>query len=342
MKKTVKISGEELSAFCSQVALILGAGISISDGLQTIASDNEMYKKLADNVSVTGSLYQAFSEDDRWPMYLKEMTGLGERTGETENVMKKLAEHYDREARLRASVNSAIAYPLTLGAMLAVVVLILLWKVLPVFRRVLDSMGGGLTENGEAMMRIGTAVGWTVLGVVGLLLVLTAVCLILLCTAAREKVMKLIRKAFPPIDRVLKKLYASRVAGVFSMMLSSGFPMEEALHAVPGVLSDSETIAKVNALQEKMQQGEPFADAIAGVELFDELQTRMIRMGVAAGYEDQVMSKVTNLYEEQAEDEISKLVSVIEPTLVAVLSIVIGAILLCVMLPMAGILTSIL
>ena len=66
----------------------------------------------------------------------------------------------------------------------------------------------------------------------------------------------------------------------------------------------------------------------------------MVRMGSATGHEDQVLSKLSELYEEQVEDGISQLISIIEPTLVALLAVVIGAVLLSVMLPMAGILTS--
>ena len=82
------------------------------------------------------------------------------------------------------------------------------------------------------------------------------------------------------------------------------------------------------------------ADAISASNLFDGLHDRMIRMGVAAGKEDQVMGNIAKLYEEQVEDGIGNLVSIIEPTLIALLSIVIGAILLSVMLPMIGLLSS--
>ena len=71
------------------------------------------------------------------------------------------------------------------------------------------------------------------------------------------------------------------------------------------------------------------------------LHTRMIRMGVEAGREDQVMAKIAATYEEEVEEGIAGLVSIIEPSLVALLSIVIGAVLLSVMLPMAGIISSI-
>ena len=82
--------------------------------------------------------------------------------------------------------------------------------------------------------------------------------------------------------------------------------------------------------------------ALTGSRLFDEIHRQMLRMGIAAGREDQVMAKIAETYEQQAEEGISDLVSIIEPTMVAALSIVIGAVLLSVMMPMAGIISSIL
>ena len=81
---------------------------------------------------------------------------------------------------------------------------------------------------------------------------------------------------------------------------------------------------------------------LTGSRLFDEIHRQMLRMGIAAGREDQVMAKIAETYEQQAEEGISDLVSIIEPTMVAALSIVIGAVLLSVMMPMAGIISSIL
>ena len=124
------------------------------------------------------------------------------------------------------------------------------------------------------------------------------------------------------------------------MMLSSGFPTDEALEMTEKVLSDRDAAAKVAGIRASLQEGKSFADAIESAGIFNELHVRMIKMGSATGREDQVLGKLSNLYEEEVEDDITRLVSIIEPTLVALLSIVIGAVLLAVILPMAGILSS--
>ena len=340
------LTSAELSSFCSQVALILSAGLPLYDGMETLAETTkgtqyaDLYASASKGVNETGSLYQALKQDDRWPTYLVEMTGIGEQTGQLETVMNGLSDYYSREERIRSTIISAVTYPLVLGVMLVLIIAIMLWKVLPVFQRVLNSMGAEMTRSGSALMSLGSTIGWVVLALVGLVVLAVIVCAILLKTSARDKVLSLVRKLFPSFRRISMKLASSRVASVLSMMLSSGFPTGEAFRLMPSILTDTEASEKVEGIRKGLESGEAFADAVSKSKLFDGLHDRMIRMGVAAGREDQVMGKIAGLYEEQVEAGVSQLVAIIEPTLIALLSVVIGAILLSVMLPMAGILTS--
>ena len=345
-QKNKQLSAAELSNFCGQVALILEAGLPLYDGMETLAKADSTsanaaaYEAASRGVTETGSLYEALKRDGVWPEYLVEMIGIGERSGQLEKVMRGLETYYAREDRIRTSVSSAVTYPLVLGAMLVVIVLILLWRVLPVFRRVLGSMGVGLNESGSTMMRIGAAVGWIVLVLVALAVIAVLVGIILVKSGKGDQLLAFLRRTFPAIGQLSRKLSASRVASVLSMMLSGGFPTDEALEMTAAVLTDREAAKKVANIRESLANGEGFADAVSREDLFDDLHESMLRMGSATGREDQVLAKLSELYEEQAEDQIVRLISVIEPTLVAVLAVVIGAVLLSVVLPMAGILTS--
>ena len=340
------LSSAELSNFCGQVALILEAGLPLYDGMETLAGADsgsahaDVYSAASKGVTETGSLYDAIKDDGRWPKYLVEMVGIGERSGQLDQVMRGLEAYYAREDRIRSSISSAVTYPLVLGVMLIVIVLILLWKVLPVFRRVLNSMGVGLSESGSLLMRLGVSVGWIILALVALVVVLVITGVVLMRTKHRDKVMQIVQRVMPSLQRLNKKLSASRVASVLSMMLSSGFPTDEALEMTSNVLSDRNAAEKVLSIRKSLEDGSAFADAVTKTNLFEDLHNRMITMGSATGQEDQVLGKLASLYEEQVEDGITRLVAIIEPTLVALLSVVIGAVLLSVMLPMAGILTS--
>ncbi|NLD84081.1 MAG: type II secretion system F family protein [Clostridiales bacterium] len=335
------LSAAELSVFCGQVALILEAGLPLYDGMETLAGADaasgnaDMYQAASRGVTETGSLYTALKADSRWPDYLVEMVGIGERSGQLDKVMRGLEVYYAREDRIRSSVVSAVTYPLVLGVMLVAIVLILLLFVLPVFRRTLESIGIG--DN--PLMQVGAVLGWVVMALVALVILGVVAALLLLRTRHRDKVLALAQRCVPALGRLNRKITASRVSSVLSMMLSGGFQTGEALDMTAEVVSD-DAAQQVRSIRQKLEEGGTFAGAVAETGLYDELHERMIKMGSAMGHEDQVLGKLGELYEEQVEEDISRLVSIIEPTLVAVLSVVIGAVLLTVMLPMAGILSS--
>ena len=233
-------------------------------------------------------------------------------------------------------------FAMIMGVMMLLILLIMIIKVLPVFRRVLANFGVEMTDSGNAMMRMGVTAGWVMFAAVALFVIAVLVCCVLAKTGHKAKVLAFLGKAVPALKNVRTRLASARVASVLSTMLESGFPLDEALEMVPAVLEDDVAAEKIGAVREKIVSGEPFAEALAGTGLFDEFYSGMIRTSAAVGCVDSMMAKVAAEYEDRAEEGIANLVSIIEPTLVAVLSIAIGAVLLSVMLPMAGIISSIL
>ena len=347
-KKKRIMSSEELSSFCDQIALMLSSGMTLRDGIEMLAEDEQKgndkvhpYTNLYRVVDETGSLYVAMKEnEEEWPSYMIEMVDIGEQTGRLEDIMHSLSTYYQREGRIRSAAVSAITYPLVLGVMLVIIIGILLWRVLPIFRRVLASLGVDSSSSGSVLMQIGSWAGWIVLGLIGLVVLAAIVIVILTKTKAKDKTLNFLKNLFPPVRRLSEKLSASRVAGILGLMLQSGFPMENALEMAPAALADQESIDKVNIIREHMNQGDTFSDALAKSKLFADFHNRMLKVGAASGHEPQVMEKIAEIYEEQVEDGLDHLISIVEPTLVALLSVVIGAILLSVMLPMAGVLSS--
>lgn len=343
-----KLTAEELSGFCAQLAMMLNSGMAIYEGMEILAqthkgSANEgAYAALSQAVNETGSLYEAMKKTGCCPGYMMEMTGIGERTGNLEKVMNGLSDYYGREGRIRRAVVSAVAYPLVLGVMMLLILLIMIVKVLPVFRRVLGNFGVEMTASGNTMMQLGVTIGWVMLAFVALVVIAVLICCLSLRFGKRDKVMAFLRKVFPPLNKIGLRLASARVASVLSMMIASGYPLDEALELVPGVLDDNVAREKIAGVRARVAQDVSFADALVETGLFDEFYSGLIRMGCSVGCADVVMGKVAAEYEKRVEDGISSLVSIIEPSLVAILSIVIGAVLLSVMLPMAGIISSIL
>ena len=347
-RKNGRLGSQELSGFCAQVAMMLTSGMPLYEGMEAMAHTYKdtaygpVYERISKGVTEHGSLYAALKEEPMFPAYLTEMVGIGERTGRSEEVLKGLSGYYARDGRIRGAIRSAVTYPMVLGIMMALIVLVMLWKVLPMFRQVLNGMGVTLSGSGMAMMNLGTTLGWIVFGLVVVVVLIALVCVLLMKTGKRVQLVKMLQKLFPPAARLSRQLSASRVASVLSMMLGGGFPLEEALELVPSVLNDEVAVKEIETVRSRMDGGVSFGEALTSGSLFDELYSCMIRTGCEVGCADQVMARVAADYEEKLEDGIAGLVSVIEPSMVGVLAVVIGCVLLSVMLPMAGIITSIL
>jgi len=254
--------------------------------------------------------------------------------------MRNLSSYYLREGKIRDAASSAVTYPLVLGVMMVVIIAVLLWRVMPVFRRVLGSLGVDSSGSAVRMMNLGTVAGWVVLGLIAVAIIGVICVAALLRTKHREKTMAFLRKLLPPVQRISHKLSSSRIASMLGMMLSGGFPIENALDMAAGALEDEQSIARVKEIHNAMDQGETFADAVSASGLFSDFYNRVLKIGAASGHEPQVMTRIAAVYEEQVEDDLARMISLIEPVLVALLSIVIGAILLSMMLPMASVMSS--
>lgn len=348
MKKKEKgvLAPAAVSEVCLQLAFILESGMALEDGVGALADESEkdglqpVYQALCAGLNETGSLCEAMRRSVAFPAYAVEMAGVGETTGRLEAVLRGLADYYEREARMREAITDATVYPIALGAMLVVIVLVMLCKVLPVFRRVLGGMGVGAADAGGALITLGAWLGWIVMALVGLAVLAALGCALALRTQARERVLRLLRRVFPQLRRIEAERSAARAALALSRMLSSGFGPEEAAATAASVLEDGAAAARMKDMRQALEEGEAFSDALERSGLFQPRQMRMIRAGAQAGRGAQVLEKLAADYEEAAESEIARIVSIIEPTLIALLSIVVGGILLSVMLPMARMLTS--
>ena len=338
---------DETALFCEQIAMVLKAGIPIGDGMETLAQSyagsryGARFEGMRAALNRRGSLSAALEEAGMFPAYMLAMTRIGERTGKLDEVMASLANYYQWEAQIKSSVKNAILYPSVLVMMLAVVIAILVISVIPVFQRVFQSLGLSLDSPASAAMQIGVGVGKGMLILVGVFAVLMVVIGVLLRTRSRESVLSLLSRVLPSVRRVNARLSTARYASALSMMLSAGYPVEEAITLAVSVVTDAKHHQQGERAAKALLGGASFAEAAEQGGLFDPMHEKMIRFGVAAGKLDAVMDKLSGIYMSEADEAIHNVIAMIEPTLVAVLSIVIGGILLTVMMPLANLMSAI-
>ena len=341
-----KLNNRELFQFCEQFSIILRSGMSAIEGLTILNDDSqtergkEILTFLSKDMEESGSLAHAMEQSGAFPASAAAYVRTGEETGCLDEVMKGLSAFYAKEIQITDQIQSAVAYPLVMLGMMTAVIVILLVKVLPVFRQVFRQLGlemswisGALLGIGETLSRYSTA----------FLVLLAAMIGFILFLVLHPKGQELIRKIvcrFPGMKVIPVNLDYSRLCQCISLGIRSGLSPELCVELAGAVVTQTEIREKLASIQKQLAEGYGFTEAITESGLFKAMELRLISLGFQAGASDEVMEKLAEQYEEKSTDSVSHIVSILEPTIVIVLSILVGLVLLSVMMPLLGLLSE--
>lgn len=347
MKKTKLMASEEISSLCMELALITHAGLGISDGLRLMGEEAADEQKnflnaLADSVDGGNPLSSAMRECGEFPDYVCSLTAVGERAGRPEEAFRALSAYYEGQARLETHIRDALFYPAALLLLMLVVIAVLLIKVLPVFNDVFTSLGGRMIGLAGGLLALGHMLD----GILPVLWVLLAVCAILLTLFAVSGAFRasfLNRWETRGGDRGISgALFRTHFAQALAMGLQSGLQVEEALElAASFQRKNPAAVRRCHNCRSRLDQGAGLAEALRDSELLPAVYCRMLALGIRSGSGDSVMREISQRMEEQCGEAIDARVSRVEPTMVIVISILMGVILLSAMLPLMNIMSAI-
>ena len=341
------LTNTELATFFDQMAMILHSGISALEGLSIMQEDaatqegSKILAGLEARMQETGNLYDALADSEVFPKYAVALVRIGEQTGHLEKVSRSLAAYYQREEDLRTSIRSAVTYPLIMLGMMTIVILILIIKVLPMFHQVFVQLGTEMSGLSMALMNIGTAISrYSFLFIVLLILLAAALCFFEFVPTGIRLRSKLLSK-MALTHGISRKMAVSKFAAGMSLTLSSGLDTIESLDMTAELVEHPEVKKEILACKDAMLEGEDFSKALAKSNIFSTVYTRMASIGYKTGALDDLMERISASYEVEINASMSRALSILEPALVAILSVIVGLILLSVMLPLLGIMSNI-
>ncbi len=345
--KNAPLTYQEVVAFCSQMSMLLQAGISAAEGLDLLLVESTqsgeliLLKEIETHFSHTGSMYEALKETKAFPDYLLQMVAIGEQTGKLDTVFEALGAHYEREASISQAIKNAITYPAIMITMLVAVILVLITRVMPIFNQVFLQLGTEMTGFSKAILDLGQGINRYAAVFIALLVLIVVGILFFSLTTTGRKLFTRFAATVPFLKKTLEKVAAGRFASGMYLTLSSGLNPEESLEMTAKLTENPQFNQKVALCQEKVAHGEPLAKALLGAGVFSGLYAKMASIGGRTGSLDDVMNQIADKYNDELENNFISTINALEPTLVIILSIVVGLILLSVMLPLMGILSSI-
>ena len=341
------LSPDGLSLFCDQLSLMTGAGIQFEEAAALMAEDSHTPAEKALLTQIGASLAEgmplsdALARTGRFPNHMIRMLEIGQASGRTDQVLSSLSSYYRRQAETYSAVRQAVTYPIVMAVLIAVIFLVLMTRVLPVFQQVFDQLGMSLSPLAGALIAVGNAGGVIAAALAALLLAAAAFALFLTRTRSGAAWSKKLSARCLGGTAAGKALDRSQFSAAMSMMLSSGLPMDEALERTAHLLEDTALSPKLETCIKATGAGTPFHQAVENSGLLTGLQCGLLSAGARSGATEQAMDQLSVRCQEEAGRQLSALLSRFEYALVGTLCVCVGAVLLSVMLPLLGVVSSI-
>lgn len=341
----MKLTMSEKYMFCNQMAMILELGFSLNQGVTMVYEEmddknikgvlQEVAKYLDEQVSFSEAIDLTKAFDD----YMVNLVKVGETSGNLDDVMQSLSEYYARIDDITNKLKQALTYPIILIIMMVVVVGIIVFKVLPIFKDVLNGLGSDLSSYANSFMEFGQIFSLICFAVL-LVLVIVIIAGYLYQRITHVNVLSnVVQKSFltRKLSRALNK---AQITYALSLFISSGYDLQEAMKFVPKLVDDKQLRANLEKCNEDLINGDSFVEVIKKYQIYQGMQLNMIQVGFKTGQVDIIMKQLSNSFQEEVSRAIDQFLNIIEPTIVTLLSLVVGIVLMSVMLPLISIMSS--
>lgn len=347
MRRKKKFRSEELAGFCSQIAVVLKSGTSLQEGIYMLAEEieegatKEILGQMEEDLKDSESFSRALENTKVFPAYFINMVNIGEKSGKLEQVMFSLAEYYERECAIQDSIQNVVAYPLLMFVMIAVILIALVGKILPMFQKVFRNLNVDVASSSSQLMQFGIWTGRLVAGIsIGVLVI--AILLVLWYQTEKGKtVLKGVSGRFFATKKTANLLAVGRFISSMSIMISSGMDMEQAMELAKNITGQPAIKKKLERCMEQVKEQNSLTDALREEQILTGMQGRMLSVAAKSGMLEEVFADISRQQDEQISNQLGRFCTRMETGLVLTLSLIIGGVLISIMFPLVSIITSI-
>ena len=336
-----KVKLKDIAIFCRQFYVMLDSGLSIGKALNILIEQGEKPKIREALIGVNGDLKRGETlassmrkRKDVFPNLLTSMIDAGERSGNLDIILKRMAEYYEKETKIRGKIKSAMIYPIVLGVIAIIAITFILTFVMPTFVQMFEENNVDLPMSTK--MVLGTSKMLGKYGIIIFLILVTAIILLGKYLKSEEGQYKLsiINLKIPVIKKLTQKIIVSRFTRTMGIVSSSGMSLVTSLEIVASVVGNKIAERELLKVKEKVLKGEGLGDSIMKIKIFPPMLASMVKVGEEAGSLDSILDKTADFYDDELEREIQTATALIEPAMIVVMGIIIGFLLISILTPM--------
>ena len=341
MRAGKKIRPKDIAVFTRQLATMMKAGVPLLQAFDIVgrgnanASVTKLLNDIRSDVETGTSLSGAFR---KFPMYFDNLycnlVEAGEAAGILEALLDRLATYMEKTEAIKSKIRAALMYPISVIIVAFVVVTIIMIFVIPAFKEVFTSFGADLPAPTLFVMGISeffVQYWWLIFGVLG-----AGSYFFLQAWRRSEKMQMFMDRLLlriPVFGPLIEKSCVARWTRTLSTMFAAGVPLVEALDSVGGAAGNSVYSIATDKIQQEVATGTSLTVAMTNANVFPSMVLQMCAIGEESGSIDHMLGKAADFYEQEVDDMVAGLSSLMEPIIIVFLGTLIGGIVVSMYLP---------
>jgi type IV pilus assembly protein PilC len=336
------VDAKELAIFTRQFSVMIDAGLPLVQCLEILAGqqENKVFQKVltATRGAVEGgsTLSAAMRQHEKvFDALYVNLVEAGETGGILDTILQRLSSYIEKNVKLKRAVRSALVYPVAVLLVAGGVIVLLLWKVVPIFATLFTGLGVNLPLPTRIVIALSNFVG----SIFGLLILVffvgTAIGLkVWYGTEGGRMAIDRTLLKLPLIGILLRKIAVARFTRTLGTLISSGVPILEGLD-ITGRTAGNAVIEKaLLSVRKGLEAGRNLADPLKDTDVFPGMVTQMIGVGEQTGAMDAMLQKIADFYEDEVDAAVKDLLSALEPMMIVFLGVVVGGIVISMYLPL--------
>ena len=337
----------DVSIFARQFSTMINAGLSLTKCLSILAQQTEsaglrdVINQVARDVEAGQSLSDSMVKHPKvFPPIFINMVRAGETGGVLDEVLLRVADHFEKDLALKAKIKSAMTYPIAMGSLVLIILAAMMIFVVPTFEQMFDSMGGELPGLTQLLVDASNFVA----GLGGILTVIGAVAAYFLFkfwtnTKRGRLIWDGAKLRMPIFGPMIRKMSLAKFTRTFGTLVSAGVPILSALDIVADTAGNEVVSQAVKRTRSAIKEGETIAKPLGESPVFPSMLVQMIAVGEETGALDAMLNKIADFYDDEVATAVDGLTSLIEPLMMATLGVIVGGMVIALYLPMFNVIT---
>jgi len=338
--KREKVKLKDLAVYSRQLSVLIDAELPLIQSLGILEEQQKntyfkhVIKTVKDDVEAGSTLNQAKRKHPKAfdDLYCN-LIASGEQSGSLDVMLRRLSEFIEKNVRLRAKVKQAMIYPVAIVIFAITVAIFLLWKVIPVFANIFRDLGAELPGLTAMVVGLSDFVQKYIFFVfAGIIAAVLAFRYYRSTTPGRWSTDRMILK-MPIFGPLLYKVAMTRVTRTLATLISGGVPMLEALKITSTTAGNVIIEKEITDARKLVSEGKTMAESFKMSGKFPTMMLQMINVGEATGTLDEMLSKLANFYDEEVDNAVAAMLSILEPVLLIFVGAMVGGLVVSMYLP---------